>query len=86
MSILVNIQKIAAKDAIAMDRFQTAQALQASLHFLALKKWTPQQQPFAEALIKLLEIEKDNLIKLGMTELVANHNLREKIENANTPF
>jgi hypothetical protein len=77
---------MAAKDAIAMNRFHVAAALQTSLHFLALKKWTPQQQPFAEALIKLLEIEKDELVKLGMTELVANHNLKEKIENADTSF
>lgn len=57
------------KDAIVMNRFSLASSIQSTLHHLSLKRWTPQQQPFALALIKLLEQEKDELIKLGLSEL-----------------
>lgn len=70
---LNNIYEMAKKDAIAMNRIHTAAALDTTLRFLSLKKWAPSQVPFAEALIRLLEIEKDALVELGLYELSSNH-------------
>lgn len=65
-----------------MDRFRTATSLQVALSYLTNKRWTPQQLPFAEALIKLLAKEKDDLIQLGMSELRNHLTKLEKDANA----
>ncbi len=53
-----------------MDRVILATHIQSTIHYLGLKRWTPQQTPYAEALIRLLMMEREEILKLGLTELV----------------
>jgi hypothetical protein len=73
MGILNHIYEMAQKDTIALNRFKTAESLNSTMMYLSNKKWIPSQLPFVEALVKLIEIEKTQLIELGLYELAHNH-------------
>ena len=55
--------------AILLNRLQTAAAIQTARTHLALKRWTPQQRPFADTLIRMLDQEVEALIELGLSEV-----------------
>ena len=54
---------------MGMQRIEAAISIQKTIHHLCLKKWSPQQKPFAEALINLLRIERNSFLQLGLKEI-----------------
>jgi hypothetical protein len=77
VSIRNHIYEMARKDAIAMNRISLASSINDTMQHLANKSWTSTQLPFVEALIKLLEKEKDSVLELGLYELTTNHPIKE---------
>jgi hypothetical protein len=63
--------------ALPLSRFDTASGIQTAITHLSLKRWTPQQRPYADALISLLRLEREALIKLGVEELKTHVRITE---------